>query len=250
MHCHDLAVAHRRVASLCVRGLLVAGFAAALAGCNTTTALDTTGSVPADYRARHPITVQEGKKTLVLFVGSGRSGLSATQRAEVLAFARQWRRDATGGVIIDRPVGSPNARAAGDSLKETLSILTQAGVPHNGIAVRPYHPSETQLGTLRINYPLMTAEAGPCGLWPDDLGPSMDPKHFENKQYYNFGCATQRNLASMVAEPADLVQPRSETPPYAGKRAVALDKWRKGQSPATSYTTSDSQQGAISEVGK
>jgi len=37
---------------------------------------------------------------------------------------------------------------------------------------------------------------------------------FENKSYYNFGCAYQRNMAAMVDNPADLVQPRPETPAY------------------------------------
>ena len=139
--------------------------------------------------------MKEGKKTLVLFVGAGRGGLSPMQRAEVLAFAQNWKRDATGGVTIDRPVGGANERAANDTLKEALSIIVQAGVPNNGIGIRPYDPGEKN-ATLRLNYPLMVAEAGPCGLWPDDLGPSYDTKHFENKQYYNFGCATQRNLAA------------------------------------------------------
>ena len=49
--------------------------------------------------------MKEGKKSLVLFVGAGRGGLSPMQRAEVLAFAQNWKRDATGGVTIDRPVG-------------------------------------------------------------------------------------------------------------------------------------------------
>ncbi len=56
----------------------------------------------------------------------------------------------------------------------------------------------------------MAAQAGPCGLWPDDLGPSNDMKHFDNQPYYNLGCATQRNLAAMVENPADLVQPRGK----------------------------------------
>jgi pilus assembly protein CpaD len=242
-----LNVASRRVAAIGARALLIAGFAAALAGCNTTTAQDTTGSIPLAYTDRHPITVKEGKKTLVLFVGAGRGGLSPMQRAEVLAFAQNWKRDATGGVTIDRPAGAANERAANDTLKEALSILTQAGVPNNGIGVQPYNPGE-KLATLRLNYPLMVAEAGPCGLWPDDLGPTYDTKHYENKQYYNFGCATQRNFAASVAEPADLVQPRAEGPAYTAKRAASVDKWRKGTSPATTYP--DAGKGAISDLGK
>jgi pilus assembly protein CpaD len=242
-----LNVARRRAAAIGARGVMIAGIAATLAGCNITTARDTTDSIPNTYRDRHPIALKEGKKTLVLFVGAGRGGLSPTQRAEVLAFAQNWKRDATGGVTVDRPVGGANERAAGDTLKEALSIIVQAGVPSNGIGVRPYNPGPKN-ATLRLNYPLMVAEAGPCGLWPDDLGPSNDFKHFENKQYYNFGCATQRNLASMVAEPADFVQPRAEDPIYNAKRTTGIDKWRKGNGPATTYP--DAGKGAISDIGK
>ena len=48
MHSATLNVASRRAAVVGARCLLVAGFAAALAGCNTTTAQDTTGSIPND----------------------------------------------------------------------------------------------------------------------------------------------------------------------------------------------------------
>ncbi|MCX7312010.1 MAG: CpaD family pilus assembly protein [Alphaproteobacteria bacterium] len=242
-----LNVARRHAAGFASRGLLIAGCAAGLAGCNTTTATDTTGGIPLAYTDRHPIAVKEGKKSLVLFVGAVRGGLSPMQRAEVLAFAQNWKRDATGGVTIDRPVGGSNDRAANDSLREAISIIVQAGVPNSGIGIRPYH-SEGKNANLRLNYPLMVAEAGPCGQWPDDLGASYQTKHFENRQYYNFGCATQRNLASMVAEPADLVQPRADAPAYNAKRTFGTDKWRKGESPATTYP--DAGKGAISEIGK
>jgi pilus assembly protein CpaD len=251
MHCHDFAIAGRRAMRLGIRlgihGLLIAGVATALAGCNTT-ARDTTGSVPNDYRERHPISLAEGKRTLVLHVGPGRGGLSPMQSAEVLAFAQNWKRDATGGVTIDRPVGGPNERAALDTLKEALSILAQAGVPNDGVGIRPYSAGTSRIAPLRLNYPQVVAEAGPCGQWPDDLGPSYDPKHYENRQYHNFGCATQRNLASMVANPSDIIQPRAETPPYNAKRTYGVEKWRKGESPATTYP--ENQKGAISDLGK
>jgi pilus assembly protein CpaD len=246
MTTQDPAIARRRSAPL-LRALLAAGLATAMAGCNTT-ARDTTGSVPHDYRARHPIAVTEKDRTLTLFVGAGRGGLTPMQRAEVLAFAGTWRREATGGITIDRPTGSPNERAATDTLKQVLSILTSSGIPSHGIGVTPYQSADAAAPTLRLRYPLMRAHAGPCGLWPDDLGPSNDPKHFDNQPYYNLGCATQRNLASMVENPADLVQPRGETAAYTGKRSTGLDKWRRGESPATTYP--DNNKGAISDLGK
>jgi pilus assembly protein CpaD len=240
--------ASHRLAAICERAGLIAALAASLAACNTTTATDTTGGIPDDYRARHPISLQEGKKTLVLFVGHGRGGLLPTQRAEVLAFARNWQRDATGGVTIDRPMGGATERAANDSLRETMSIIVQAGVPNNGIVIRTFDAAGQKSSWLRLHYPLMVAHAGPCGLWPDDVGADYDVKHFQNKEYYNFGCAQQRNIAAMVANPSDLVQPRAEAPAYEGKRTYQMDKWRRGESPATTY--SDAQKGAISDLGK
>jgi pilus assembly protein CpaD len=244
---HDPAIAARAAPQVGLRGLLIVGLTTLLVGCNKTTT-EITEAIPNDYRQRHPITIVEGRQTLELFVGAGRGGLTPTQRAEVLAFARTWRREATAGVVIDRPVGGPNERAARDTLKEVLSILAHAGIPHHGVGIKPYPAGPNPVAALRLSYPQVAANAGPCGLWPDDLGPSYEVKHFQNRPYYNFGCAHQRNLAAMVANPADLIQPRAETAVYQGKRTFGMEKWRKGESPATIYP--DAQKGAISDVGR
>jgi pilus assembly protein CpaD len=246
MHRHNQAIAGRRTVRLAVLSLTVSGIAAILAGCNTA-APDITNSYAFDYRERHPIAIKEGNQTLELFVGAGRGGLTAMQRAEVLAFAQNWKREATGAIAIDRPVGSANERAASDTLKEVTSIIGQAGVPNNAVDIRPYRLPGHKLATLRLSYPRMVAKAGPCG-FPDDLGPTYDPDYFENQQFWNLGCASQRNLAAMVENPADLVQPRAETPAYTDKRSVSIDKWRKGNNPSTTY--SDNQKSVISDVAK
>ena len=79
------------------------------------------------------------------------------------------------------------------------------------------------------------------------LGPAAGAEYMANREYWNFGCATQRNLAAMVANPADLVQPRGSTPAYQGRRTVVLDKYRKGDSTATNYPNEN--KGKISSVG-
>ena len=242
---HDLTIAGRNAA---LRGVLIAGLAALLAGCSSSPAKDVTAGIPNDYRQRHPISIVEGRQTLELFVGAGRGGLTSVQQAEVVAFAQGWQRESTAGIVIDRPAGGPNDRAARDTLKEVLSILTQAGIPNHGIGIKPYRAGNNTIAALRLSYPQVAAHAGPCGLWPDDLGPSYEAKHFENRPYHNLGCAHQRNLAAMVANPADLVQPRAEAPVYRAKRAYGAEKWRKGEGPATTYP--DTQKGAISDVGK
>jgi pilus assembly protein CpaD len=105
------------------------------------------------------------------------------------------------------------------------------------------------MAAIRLTYPKITATAGPCGLWPEDLGPSVNNKgYFDNKSYYNFGCANQRNLASMVDNPSDLVQPREETPAYTPRRNIAFDKYRRGVTTTTAYPESD--KAKLSDTGK
>ncbi|KIU46680.1 MULTISPECIES: CpaD family pilus assembly protein [Bradyrhizobium] len=207
-------------------------------------------NAPADYRQRHPIAITEADRSIVVFVGRSRGGLTAEQRAEVMGMAQDWMREGTGAVTVDVPYDTPNARAAQESLREIQATFTAAGVPPRGILVRKVHPEDPrQLPAIRVNYPKITATAGPCGIWPEDLGPSIhNGSYIENKQYYNFGCANQRNLAAMVADPTDLVQPRAETPAYTSRRNIAFDKYRKGTPTATTYPESD--KAKLSDTGK
>ena len=230
-------------------GALV-GLAVALGACTHTDEVVTTASIPDDYRLRHPIAIQEANQSIVIFVGHARGGLSASQRADVMGLAQTWLHEGTGAIIADVPVDTPNARAAADAFREIQALLAAAGVPPRGIMVRHYHPDDPrQLATIRLSYPKISAVAGPCGLWPEDLGPSIKNKsYFENKPYYNFGCAYQRNMAAMIDNPSDLVQPRPETPAYTTRRTEAFEKYRKGTTTTTTYPEAD--KAKLSDTGK
>jgi pilus assembly protein CpaD len=230
-------------------GALV-GIAVALGACTHTGDEVTTSSIPDDYRLRHPIVVEETNRSVVIFVGQARGGLSASQRADVMGLAETWLREGTGAIVVDLPTDTPNAAAAADAFREIQSLVAAAGVPPRGIVVHRYHPENPrQLATIRLNYPKISAVAGPCGLWPEDLGPSIhDKSYLENKQYYNFGCAYQRNMAAMVDNPSDLVQPRPETPAYTARRTEGFEKYRKGNPTTTLYPESD--RAKLSDTGK
>jgi len=237
-----------RIRAFRIAGALI-GLVAALGACTHTDDV-LTASVPNDYRQRHPIAIQEADQSVVIFVGHARGGLSVSQRADVMGLAQAWLREGTGAISADLPVATPNARAAADSFREIQALLAAAGVPPRGIVVRRYHPDDPrQMATIRLKYPKISAVAGPCGLWPEDLGPSIKNKsYFENKPYYNFGCANQRNLAAMVDNPSDLVQPRPETPAYTARRTAAFEKYRKGE--PTSILYPEAEKAKLSDTGK
>ncbi|WP_461191916.1 CpaD family pilus assembly protein [Bradyrhizobium sp. UFLA06-06] len=237
-----------RARTLSLFGALVVS-AIALGGCNLTSDV-VTGTVPDDYRQRHPIAVTEGEQSIVVFVGRARGNLTETQRDDVMGLARTWRREGTGAIAIDVPADSSNARSAQAVYQEIRGLLASMGVPAHAITRRSYHLDDPRaLPTIRLSYPKMAAVAGPCGVWPSDLGPSIyNPSYNENKQYDNFGCATQRNLAAMVANPSDLEQPRTETAAYTPRRTIAFDKYRKGESTATAYP--ETEKAKLSDAAK
>ena len=226
------------------------GVAVVLGACKHTEEVPPTAAAPDDYRLRHPIAIQEKDRSIVVFVGNSRGGLTALQRVDVMALAQTWIREGTGAISIDMPVGTPNARAATDSLREIQAVFAAAGVPPRAVNVRQYHPEDPRhMAAIRLNYPRIAATAGPCGLWPEDIGPGYKNKsYYDNKQYYNFGCASQRNLAALVDNPSDLEQPRPETPAYTARRTAAFEKYRKGAPTTTTYPEAD--RAKLSDVGK
>jgi pilus assembly protein CpaD len=225
------------------RLLVIASLAAMLGGCYQ----QPTAIYPDDYRQRHPISLKEGAHKIELFIGTNRGGLTPSQRADVLSFAQNWRRDATSGVTIKVPRGGRIDRAAAESEREVISILTASGMPRRAIFLRRHRLPSTTLPSVEISYSKLVAHAGPCGLWPHDLGPASDVAYNQNLPYWNLGCATQRNLAAMVDNPADLVQPRGETPAYEARRSVAIGKWVRGENPSSNNRFT---QGKIGEVGQ
>ena len=228
-------------------GVLV-GIALALGGCQHDEVA--TGSIPDDYKQRHPIAIEEQNRSIVVFVGHARGGLTAAQRADVMGLASTWMHEGTGAIHIDVPTGTPNARPVAESMREIQAMLAAAGVPPRGIIARPYQPEDKNfLPPIRLTYSKIAAVAGPCGLWPEDVGPSMKNKSwFENKDYYNFGCSYQRNMAAMIDNPSDLEQPRPETPAYTARRITAFEKYRKGTTTTTIYP--EAEKAKLSDSGK
>ena len=117
------------------------GLAVALGACKHVSDEVATASVPDDYRLRHPIAIQEADRSIVVFVGRGRGGLSAAQRADVMGLAQTWlqRRHRRASASTCRSIRRTRARPR-ISLREIQATLAAAGVPPRAITVRQYHP--------------------------------------------------------------------------------------------------------------
>lgn len=240
--------ASNRIAS----GALLLVATVAVAACKTERPI-VTNSIPLEYADRHPIRLMESEHSVQLLVGSGRGDLTADQRAQVALMASTWRRQSTGKLFIDVPKGSPNERAAAYGAREAKSLLQAAGVPAGAITLKTYAAAGDNFGPVRIAFARIEAQAGPCGAWPEDLGPSIVPNYgampayWDNRPYWNFGCASQQNLAAQIVNPEDLVQPRAVAEAYAPRRQTVIERYRKGENPSGRYETDEAK---ISQVGQ
>lgn len=181
-----------------------------------------------DPTEQHPILVSQKPSTLSLNVARGSSGLSSAQRADVLDFATRYRMSDAGNsrMVISAPSGSGNEIASMQAVHQVRSMLAELGYGDAAISVEPYQAGNGS-APIRVSYMRYVAEAPECGIWPTNL--AHDPG---NTPYANFGCATQRNFAMHVANPADLLGPRTMTDRSSERRDVVFEKYIKGESTA------------------
>ncbi|WP_420960387.1 CpaD family pilus assembly protein [Brucella sp. IR073] len=203
-----------------MRHVLAFTAALLLSGCASNQNM-TVGSIPDDYRTNHPITIAEREQVVDIPVRHGDTRLSASQRSIVQNALLNYRANGSGMVYIMLPSGSYNEAAAYRLSTQIANVLRKGGVRPGNIATETYKVASPDVGPIRITYYAMTAAAGPCGRWPDDLLNTV-----ENKHYANFGCASQNNLAAQIANPADLLGPRAPGEVDAARRGNVIGDYQ------------------------
>jgi len=174
-----------------------------------------------DPEVAYPITVGPHMETLTVSAGTAASG-------ELAAFASGFNASGNGSVTVSAP--SPEMATA------YADRLVALSVPRGRVVIGP-----SQGGAVQLSYVGYGMSSPPCGNWPANIAYTS-----ENLPTANFGCATQHNLAAMIADPRDLVTPQPMTPPDTERRMTVIDKWRRGEPTAAQKT--QEQSGAVSDV--
>lgn len=205
-----------------------------LSGCANVSPIEV-GAIPDDYRTRHPIVVSEGEMVMELPVTAHERRLSHEGRQRVHEFASDFRAAQAAAVRVMVPTGAYNEDAARRTASDVVATLRARGVGPEQIIVTPY-PAQAVAGPvpIRLAFSTLRASAGPCGRWPDDIGNS-----YENRNYFNFGCASQANLAAQIADPRDLLSPRGRSEIDAARRTTALERFRAGGDPSSPRRSSE-----------
>jgi pilus assembly protein CpaD len=172
----------------------------------------------ADGLANHPITVEPSYRSIKLPFSATDQGLMPDDAAHFSVFVSEYLSSGNGAISITAPQGSA-ANAAIGYFGERLASL---GVPRDRILVGTRADGSDD--RVEIGYVAYTAHVEACGDWSTNWADGAD-----NQPPPNFGCSTQHNLAAMVADPRDLVEPRTMEASDATRRAVVTGHYEKGE---------------------
>ncbi len=216
----------RRLAVISMTGL-------ALAGCSSLRPTQK-AFAPDEYNQRHPIKITNAVQHIDVF-DTGRQ-MDRRQYRDIVEFGREYAREGRGVINAAVPTGP-----AGHAMMGTIRSALAEGGARVPMQVSPYQ-ADPSLGAapVRLSFVKLQAKvASQCGLWPADLAGSKDLDTWHNRPYHNLGCSYQSVLAAQVADPIDLVRPRTEGPVDTVKRTKDIEALRKDQDPATNWRKDD-----------
>jgi len=207
----------------------------ALAACDTPFPETQNDFMPVSSSDRFPIEVAKGP--VKFDVPTGKTALNAQQKDTIVRFAQQAKSNYASTIHVRRPSGGGRGAAVAAAVRRTL---IKQGVPDSMIVQSTYSGSAES--PVVVSYIRTWAVTQECGNWDEDLAIT-----YSNAGYANFGCAVQNNVAAMVANPNDLVMPRTETPSDPMRRSTVFNKYREGV--PTNTQPPQQQQISIATVG-
>ncbi len=202
---------------------------AALAALMMAAACATAGPPDRLPTERYKITVEETRALLELPVVEGQFALNRDQRADLRAFAAAYRARGHGPITIALPAGGPRGDLVLRNAAEARAILAEQGIELAALDGASYDARTRGSDAPIVAYfTAYEAIAPECHQAWDDFSFTLG-----GANTLNFGCASQANLAAMIADPADLLGPRTLGPSDTARRASILEKYREGETTAT-----------------
>ncbi len=163
----------------------------------------------------HPISVDSQTVTMTL---APSAAVSSLDRARVRAFADAYMRNGHGALTLTTPGGADPGQA-----EDIRAALSEFGVPADSVAAASYRAGEGSTTDIILSYTHYVATPSACGVWE-----GQRDRDFRNMRSPNFGCSMRNNLAAMIGDPRDLVEPPAMTDPDSAIRIRGVRLFREG----------------------
>ena len=163
---------------------------------------------------KYPIEVSQTQATLQV------DALNDANRSMINAFVAEYKQRGHGPVMISGPSGNLTRSVERLVRAEGASMVQRTSGGGSGVT---------------LSFSRYIASVEECGDWTDNLATS-----YNNTAWDNFGCATQNNIAAMLEDPRDLVEPRGTTGLDQDRRSTILENYRAGKPTAADRTEAES----------
>jgi pilus assembly protein CpaD len=190
-------------------------------GCDSPRLADGLHPMVTDPQQRHPIVVVADTASLDMVVLSDRDGLDARSELDVVRFVRKYRQEGKGPLTLWLDSATSGHRRVSAGVNVIQRVAHEAGVAPRSFRVR--HRAGVGGQSLTLSYDRVAAIGPQCGDWSESVA-----RNPENLPYPNYGCASQRNLAAMVARPTDFIYAAQDVERGGEKRSGAYRSFRGG----------------------
>ena len=183
-----------------------------------------TARVLGDPEKKHAIHFSSETETLYVELPHGGRSFSHNQAADVRRFVERYKVESTGNIKIAAPRTMGGRFAVARSMRQVEDIVSGAGIPRHAILLQDYSGQNPEFGpALRLAYRRPVALPPHCEDFSKDMG--VDRERLPTR---NFGCASQRNLALMVANSRDLKHPQQAAPRSSERRSTSWTEYVGG----------------------
>ena len=209
---------------------------AGLSACRSTAAAPTAAQLGGTPLDRHEIGVMPKTEFLEIRLNPQDTQLRQNDRNRIENFVRAYTDSGHGPLVMSMPAEGANSQLAVQAVVEAREIAWSLGVEYEEISGNAYDAQSDRLAPLILAYQSYEAMAPQC----DSLARYDMANVSSNNELPTFGCAVRKNMAAMIADPADLLGTHPLDQGDVVRRAVILEKFRNGEITGASKSSDES----------
>lgn len=197
--------------------------ASILSACSTPTA----SLPPTDLR--NPIQVAESIERLELYTRPNGLELSGRDKLAVAQFLDGYRNGGDGPLYMNKPASGLNGLGTQQAEQVIRGLMAEGGINPMALQSGQYQSAPNNPAPVVVSYRTLKAIPQRCGR----IGNLSHT--YNNQPYDGFGCFQSANIAAMVSDPRQLLEPYAQGRPNAQRRQVVYDKYIEGSLSASEF---------------
>jgi len=171
---------------------------------------------------RNAVQVAESIERLELYTRPNGLELSARDTLAVSQFLDGYAYSGDGPLFINLPANALSGLGTQQAEAKIRQLMAQSGISSAALQTGQYASAPGQPAPVIVSYRTLKAIPQNC-----DNGMNLLSTH-SNQPHANFGCFQSANLAAMISDPRQLLEPYAAGTPNAQRRQVVYDKYIEG----------------------